>query len=70
MTTVRRDIPSLLHIAAPYGHLELVRELLKRRANVDLQELLYDQDHGHTGAHLGGQTALQARRGRGPHGHR
>ena len=48
--------PSLLHIAAPYGHLELVRELLKRRANVDLQ-MLY-KDHGHT-ALIYGQTALQ-----------
>jgi len=29
-------ISSLLHAAASYGHLELVRELLKRGASVDL----------------------------------
>ena len=33
----RHTTTTLLHTAAAYGHLEMVKELLKRAASVDLQ---------------------------------
>lgn len=54
---------SLLHVAATYGHLELVRKLLKRSASVDLQ-MLYMQGPRPHRAHLRPDRPAN-RRGRG-----